>query len=139
MKDFLHDLAERLLTMEDPLVEMLLLSVGGKIRTVRGAGIYRDRVNGYFMTFAKDELVSQAPATCFCSGISRRVASAAWQKSWFDNVNVLDDAYAAFTPLGSAMIATIRLNHAVKSRARQKDFLWRQLKTLQALLRHNSA
>jgi CelD/BcsL family acetyltransferase involved in cellulose biosynthesis len=151
VKDFFRDLLERSQAMEEPFLEMTELSVDGKLRAVRGAGIYRGRLNGYFMTFARDELVSHSPGhvllfrhieACCERGMAAYDCGVGYEDykiSWCDIINELDDAYAAFTPLGSAMIATIRLNHAVKARVRQNNFLWRHLKTMQALLRHSSA
>ncbi|MBZ9674369.1 GNAT family N-acetyltransferase [Mesorhizobium sp. ES1-1] len=150
VKDFFRDLVGRSQAMDEPLLEMTALSVGGKMRAVRGAGIHRGRLNGYFMTFARDELVSHSPGhvllfrhieACCERGMAVYdcgVGYEDYKMSWCDIVIELDDAYAAFTPLGSAMIATIRLSHAMKARARQNNFLWRRLKTMQALLRRSA-
>ena len=150
VKGFFRDLVERSRTMDEPVLEMTALCVGGKMRAVRGAGIHRGRLNGYFMTFARDELVSHSPGhvllfrhieACCERGMAVYdcgVGYEDYKMSWCDIVNELDDAYAAFTPLGSAMIATIRLSHAVKARARQNNFLWQRLKTMQALLRRSA-
>jgi CelD/BcsL family acetyltransferase involved in cellulose biosynthesis len=144
--DFFRELLERSLTMDEPLLEMTELSVDGKIRAVRAAGIYRGRLNGYFMTFAKDELVSQSPGhvllfkhieECCERGITTYdlgVGYEEYKTHWCDIIHELDDAYAAFTPLGSAMIGTIRLGQAAKARMRQNKFLWQRLKTAQAYL-----
>jgi CelD/BcsL family acetyltransferase involved in cellulose biosynthesis len=144
--DFFRDLLERSQTMDEPLLEMTELSVDGKIRAVRGAGIHRGRLNGYFMTFAKDELVSQSPGhvllfkhieECCERGMTTYdlgVGYEEYKTHWCDIIQELDDAYAAFTPLGSAMIATIRLGQAMTARLRQNKFLWQHLKTVQAYL-----
>jgi CelD/BcsL family acetyltransferase involved in cellulose biosynthesis len=149
--DFFRDLLDRSRTMDEPLLEMTELSVDGKIRAVRAAGIHRGRLNGYFMTFAKDELVSHSPGhvllfrhieECCERGMTAYdlgVGYEEYKTHWCDIIQELDDAYAAFTPLGSAMIAAIRLGQAMKARLRQNKFLWQHLKTAQAyLLRRHS-
>jgi CelD/BcsL family acetyltransferase involved in cellulose biosynthesis len=144
--DFFRELLERSQTMDEPLLEITELSVDGKLRAVRAAGIYRGRLNGYFMTFAKDELVSQSPGhvllfkhieECCERGMTTYdlgVGYEEYKTHWCDIIHELDDAYAAFTPLGSAMIATIRLGQAVKARMRQNKVIWQHLKTAQAYL-----
>ncbi|PSJ58896.1 GNAT family N-acetyltransferase [Pseudaminobacter soli (ex Li et al. 2025)] len=148
--DFFRDLLERSQTMDEPLLEMTELSVDGKIRAARAAGIHRGRLNGYFMTFAKDELVSHSPGhvllfrhieECCERGITTYdlgVGYEEYKTHWCDIIQELDDAYAAFTPLGSAMIATIRLGQAVKARMRQNKFLWQHLKAARAYLLRRS-
>lgn len=146
VKAFFHDLLDRSQGLGEPLLEMTELSVDGRLRAVRGAGIHRGRLNGYFMTFARDDVVSHSPGSvllfrhieeCCARGLDAYdlgVGYEDYKTHWCDIIHELDDTYAAFTPLGAATIATIRLGHTMKARMRRHKALWQRLKTAQAYL-----
>lgn len=146
VKSFFHDLLERSRGMAEPLLEMTELSVGDRLRAVRGAGIHHGRLNGYFMTFARDDVVAHSPGSvllfrhieeCCERGLAAYdlgVGYEDYKTHWCDIIHELDDTYAAFTPLGSAAIAAIRAGQGVKARLRRHKALWQRLKTAQAYL-----
>ena len=152
VKDFYRDLLAQSQAMDEPLLEMTHLCVDGKLRAVRGAGIHHGRLNGYFMTFARDDVVAHSPGhvllfrhieECCERGLNAYdlgVGYEEYKTHWCDVIHELDDIYAAFTPLGSATIAAIRAGHAVKAHMRRHKALWQRLKLAQAYLsRHNAS
>jgi CelD/BcsL family acetyltransferase involved in cellulose biosynthesis len=146
VQDFYRDLLARSQTMHEPLLEMTHLCVDGKLRAVRGAGIHQSRLNGYFMTFARDDVVTHSPGhvllfrhieECCERGLSAYdlgIGYEEYKTHWCNVIHQLDDLYAPFTPLGSATIATIRAGHLVKTRMRRHKALWQRLKMAQAYL-----
>ncbi|MDH6230488.1 CelD/BcsL family acetyltransferase involved in cellulose biosynthesis [Mesorhizobium soli] len=144
--DFFRELLERSETMQEPLLEMAELSVDGKTRAVIGSGVHNGRVNVYFMTFASDELAAYSPGRVLTfrhieDSCERGIAAydlgvgyEDYKTHWCDVIHELDDIYAAFTPIGTATIATIRLGQATKNRMRQNELLWQHLKSAQAYL-----
>jgi CelD/BcsL family acetyltransferase involved in cellulose biosynthesis len=145
VKAFFGELLERSQGKDEPLLEMTELSVDGKIRAVRGAGTYRGRLNGYFMTFARDDMAAHSPGHVLlfrhieaCCKRALAVYDCGvgyedYKMSWCDIIIELDDAYAAFTPLGAAVIGAVRLSNLAKARVRQNDAVWRHLKSARAL------
>ncbi|MGS1096538.1 GNAT family N-acetyltransferase (plasmid) [Aquamicrobium terrae] len=151
VQDFFHELLDRSMAMEEPILEMMELSVDGTMRAVKGSGIHRGRVNAYFSTYASDELVSYGPGRallfrhveeCCERGLSAfdlGVGYEEYKTHWCDIIHELDDIYAAFTPLGSATIAAIRSAEAVKHLMRRNKVLWQYLKRARAFLSRRSS
>ncbi len=139
---FFHDLIDRSIGTDEPLLEIASLSVDGKTRAVTGSGIYRGHMNSYFTAFALDELAQHSPGnvltfrhiehscergmTVYDLGIGYED----YKTHWCDIIHELDDAYAVFTPLGSVAVSTMRLGEAVKDRIRRNRQLWQSLKTV---------
>ncbi|PSJ60289.1 GNAT family N-acetyltransferase [Pseudaminobacter soli (ex Li et al. 2025)] len=144
--NFFRELLERSETTPEPLLEMAELSVGGKTRAVIGSGVHNGRVNVYFMTFASDELAAHSPGRVLTfrhvedscergmAAFDLGVGYEDYKTHWCDVVHELDDVYAAFTPIGTATITTIRLGQATKSRMRRNELLWQHLKSAHAYL-----
>lgn len=140
--DFFHNLIDRSLGMDEPLLEIATLSVGGATRAVTGSGIYRGHMNSYFTAFALDELAQHSPGnvltfrhiehscergmTVYDLGIGYED----YKTHWCDIIHELHDAYAAFTPFGSVAVSAMRLGEAVKDRIRRNKQLWKNLKTV---------
>lgn len=140
--DFFHDLIDRSVGLDEPLLEIAALSVGGKTKAVTGSGIYRGHMNSYFTAFALDELAQHSPGnvltfrhiehscergmTVYDLGIGYED----YKTHWCDIIHELDDAYAAFTPLGSVAVSAMRLSEAAKDRIRRNKQLWQNLKTV---------
>jgi CelD/BcsL family acetyltransferase involved in cellulose biosynthesis len=151
VKDFYRDLLAQSQAMDEPLLEMTHLCVDGRLRAVRGAGIHQGRLNGYFMTFARDDVVTHSPGhvllfrhieECCERGLNAYdlgVGYEEYKTHWCDVIHELDDVYAAFTPLGSAMIAAIQAGKAVKAHIRRHKALWQRLKLVQAYLSRHGA
>lgn len=146
VQDFFHELLERSAGMEEPLLEMMELSVDGKTRAVKGSGIHHGRVNAYFSTYANDELVSFGPGRallfrhieqCCENGMSAfdlGVGYEEYKTHWCDIIHELDDIHVAFTPLGSATIKAVHYCEQVKNLMRRNRFLWRYLRLAKAYL-----
>lgn len=146
VQDFFRELLERSQGMEEPLLEMMELSVDGKMRAVKGSGIHHGRVNAYFSTYAHDELVSFGPGRtllfrhieqCCENGLAAfdlGVGYEEYKTHWCDVIHELDDIYGAFTSLGSATIAAIRCRERVKDLMRRNKSLWRRLNRARAYL-----
>jgi CelD/BcsL family acetyltransferase involved in cellulose biosynthesis len=146
VQDFFHELLERSAGMEEPLLEMMELSVDGKTRAVKGSGIHHGRVNAYFSTYANDELVSLGPGRallfrhieqCCENGLSAfdlGVGYEEYKTHWCDIIHELDDIYVAFTGLGSATIRAVHYGEQVKNVMRRNRSLWRYLRLAKAYL-----
>lgn len=146
VRNFFHDLIERSQGMQEPLLEMTELSVDGKTRAAFGAGIHRGRLNGYFMAFARDDLERHSPGSvllfrhveeCCARGLNAYDLGVGYERyktQWCDIVHELDDVYAAFTSVGSAVVAMAQLGQAMKAQISRNASLWKGLKTVQAFL-----
>lgn len=147
---FFRELLDRSQELPDPLLEMTELSVDGKPRAVIGSGIHHGRTNVYFMTFTKDELSPQSPGSVLTfrhiEDSCKRgldvydlgVGYEPYKAQWCDVIHTLNDAYAAFTPLGAALIASVRLAEATKHQFRKNASLWRGLRSARAYLSRRS-
>ena len=97
------------------------------------------------MTFARDDMAAHSPGHVLlfrhieaCCKRALAVYDCGvgyedYKMSWCDIIIELDDAYAAFTPLGAAVIGAVRLSNLAKARVRQNDAVWRHLKSARAL------
>lgn len=140
VKDFYRDLLERSHGMSEPVLEIATLAVGGKIRAVTGSGVRHGRVNSYFTAFALDELAPHSPGNiltfrhiedCCRRGMTAYdlgIGHEDYKTHWCQEILPLDDRYAAFTPLGTAIVALTRTRESAKNRIRRNRTLWNQLK-----------
>lgn len=146
VKDFYRDLLQRSQGMREPVLEIAELSVGGRIRAVTGSGIHHGRVNSYFTAFAADELSHHSPGNILTFRHIEHCCEKAmpvydlgigyeeYKTHWCQEILPLDDRHAAFTPLGAATVALMRLRDGVKSRMRRNRSLWKKLKAARAWL-----
>lgn len=146
VRSFFHELIERSQGMKEPLLEMTELSIGGKMRAAFGAGVHHGRLNGYFMSFAKDDLERHSPGSVLLfrhveescrrglTAYDLGVGYERYKTQWCDIVHELDDVYASFTSVGSAIVATAQLGQAMKAQISRNASLWKGLKTAQAFL-----
>jgi len=65
-REFLCELIRRSSGLDEPLLRLFALEIGGNIRAVLGGGVHRNRLSGYFSSIALDELTESVPAKC-CS------------------------------------------------------------------------
>lgn len=140
--DFLHDMTDRSFGMQEPLLQVAYLDVGGKTRAVIGSGVHAGRVNLYILTYIHDDVLPHSPGqvlmyrhieeSCeagrevFDFGVGYEL----YKESWADARILLCDGYVAFTPLGRAAVGAAWVADGAKGMLRSNERLWAMLKSL---------
>jgi CelD/BcsL family acetyltransferase involved in cellulose biosynthesis len=128
--DFLRELARRSDGASEPLLEMHSLAVDGRLRAVVGTGVHRDRVALQILTFIHDETLPHSPGQVLlyrqieASADAGRavydfgIGQEAYKDSWADTVQPLRDHFAAFTPAGRLLLASLRVGGGLRAALR---------------------
>ena len=140
--DFFHELIERSVSNNVPVLKMAYLEVDGKIRSTYGGGICRGRYSAYFNSIAMDDLTKYSPGELLLSHVIKYccdskldwfdlgVGEAQYKRAWCDTTDPMFDAFVPITSSGHVLVSLQGLRQRVKRSIKQNPVTWAMVQKL---------
>jgi CelD/BcsL family acetyltransferase involved in cellulose biosynthesis len=135
-REFLTELVRRSAGLDEPLLRLFALEIGGKVRAVLGGGVHQNRLSAYFSSIALDDLTTMSPGEmllylfvrqCATEGLTHIDLGAGeerYKRSWCNETLELFDVIIPTSLPGMPFAASARASLAMKRVVRESPFLW---------------
>ncbi len=148
---FFHDLIDRRARTGNPVLDLAVLRVAGKIRAIYGGGSANGRYSCYFNSIRMDDMARFSPGellqndvikACCAQGLESfdlGIGEAQYKTAICENIDPLFDCFAPLTGAGRAFCAVEASAYRIKRSVKQNRRAWAIVKRLRQIRRAISA
>lgn len=139
---FLKKIALDSLDMDDPILTLFALKIGGKYRAICGGGVLRHHFSAYFISFENDELAHISPGEMLMYMLVEKLTTSSFKsmdlgggeerfkQSWCSQTIEMIDVIVPLSKMSNVYVWIFRLILTMRRLIRQNQFAWNVYKRL---------